>query len=72
MIKEDIIPSIINGRGTEEFIATSIIHTDNDTVEHELYNSESTSKYKITFTSNNHLYNINVERKSELQYSKID
>ena len=72
MIEEDIIPSIINGRGTEEFIATSIIHTDNDTIEHEWNNSESTSKYKITFTSKNYLYNNNVEHKSELQYSKID
>ena len=43
MAEEDILPSIINGKGTKDFIARSIIHVDNDTIEHELYNSKSAS-----------------------------
>ena len=49
IVEEDIIPSIINGKGTKEFIATSITHTDNDTIEQELHNSKSASQHKIIF-----------------------
>ena len=36
LAEENIIPSTIIRKGTEEFIATSILHTNNDTIEYEL------------------------------------
>ena len=52
----DIIPSIINEKGNGEFIATSIIHTDDDTMEYELQNSKNDElKNKTDSISNNNL-----------------
>ena len=36
LAEENIIPSTIIQKGTEDFIATSIVHTNNDTIEYEL------------------------------------
>ena len=47
IVEEDIIPSIINGKGTEEFIATSITHTDNDTIEHALKTANGSQSIRI-------------------------
>ena len=66
----DIIPSIINEKGNGEFIATSIIHTDDDTMEHELQNSKNESKNKKYSTSRNSVDDDNVEHEFELQNSR--
>ena len=72
MVEENSIPSIINGKVTKEDITTSIIHTNNDKIEHDLDNSKSASKYEFNFTSKNDVYNNNVEHEFGLQHCKID
>ena len=62
-VEEDNKSPIITG--TEELIDMSIIHTDNDTIEHELNNSKWMS-YKNGINNNNEEYEF------ELHHSKID